>query len=115
MARRVLPLLEPYLPLFVEEPVVPEHGDHLAAAGRDSTPSRSRRASGCTHAGTSRRRSQAGIAVAQPDVSHAGGISETRRIAALAEAHDVALAPHCPLGPIALAACLQVDFASPTP
>ena len=54
-----------------------------------------------------------GIAVAQPDVSHAGGISETIRIAAMAEAHGVRLAPHCPLGPIALAACLQVDVATP--
>ena len=49
----------------------------------------------------------------QPDLSHAGGISEVRRIAAQAEVYDVALAPHCPLGPIALAASLQVDFASP--
>ncbi|MFC1960805.1 enolase C-terminal domain-like protein, partial [Chloroflexota bacterium] len=40
---------------------------------------------------------------------HAGGISETLRIANMAEAYDVALAPHCPLGPIALAACLQID------
>jgi galactonate dehydratase len=48
------------------------------------------------------------IDVAQPDLSHAGGISECRRIAAMAEAYDVALAPHCPLGPLALAACLQV-------
>jgi galactonate dehydratase len=56
---------------------------------------------------------QTGISVVQPDVSHAGGISEVRRIAALAEIFDAALAPHCPLGPIALAACLQVDFAAP--
>jgi galactonate dehydratase len=56
---------------------------------------------------------EAGIAVAQPDLSHAGGISEVRRIAALAEVYDVQLAPHCPLGPIALAACLQVGFATP--
>lgn len=54
-----------------------------------------------------------GVAVAQPDLSHAGGISEVRRIAAMAEAYDVSLAPHCPLGPIALAACLQVGFATP--
>src|SRR5262249_61038924 len=49
----------------------------------------------------------------QPDGSQAGGISETRRIAALAEIHDVVVAPHCPLGPIALAASLQIDFATP--
>jgi galactonate dehydratase len=53
-----------------------------------------------------------GVAILQPDVSHAGGITECVRIAAMAEAHDVALAPHCPLGPVALAACLHVDFVS---
>ncbi len=45
----------------------------------------------------------------QPDLSHAGGITECKKIASMAEAYDVALAPHCPLGPIALAACLQLD------
>ena len=44
-----------------------------------------------------------------PDTAHVGGISEMVRIGHWAEAYDVALAPHCPLGPIALAACLQVD------
>lgn len=44
-----------------------------------------------------------------PDTAHVGGISEMVRIGHMAEAYDVALAPHCPLGPIALAACLQVD------
>jgi galactonate dehydratase len=47
--------------------------------------------------------------VTNPDPAHVGGISETLRIAHMAEAYDVALAPHCPLGPIALAACLQID------
>jgi galactonate dehydratase len=47
--------------------------------------------------------------VINPDPAHVGGISETIRIGNWAEAYDVALAPHCPLGPIALAACLQVD------
>ena len=55
---------------------------------------------------------EGGVDVVQPDLSHAGGISEVRRIAALAEAYDVALAPHCPLGPVAFAASLQVDFCS---
>ena len=50
-----------------------------------------------------------GVDIIQPDLSHAGGITEVKKIAAMAEAYDVALAPHCPLGPIALAACLQVD------
>jgi galactonate dehydratase len=56
---------------------------------------------------------EAGVAVVQPDLSHAGGISEVRRIAAVAEMYDGSLAPHCPLGPIALAASLQVGFATP--
>jgi galactonate dehydratase len=54
-----------------------------------------------------------GLAVVQPDLSHAGGISEVRRIASLAEIFGANLAPHCPLGPIALAASLQVAFATP--
>ena len=53
-----------------------------------------------------------GVDIIQPDLSHAGGITEVKKIAAMAEAHDVALAPHCPLGPIALAACLNVDAIS---
>ena len=54
-----------------------------------------------------------GVDIIQPDVSHCGGILEARKIAAMAEAFDVAVALHCPLGPIALAACLQVDFCTP--
>jgi len=50
--------------------------------------------------------------IIQPDLSHAGGITEVRKIASMAECYDVALAPHCPLGPIALAACFQVDAVS---
>jgi galactonate dehydratase len=53
-----------------------------------------------------------GVAILQPDLSHAGGITECHKIAAMAEAHGAALAPHCPLGPVALAACLQVDWVS---
>jgi galactonate dehydratase len=49
------------------------------------------------------------VDIIQPDLSHAGGITECRKIASMAEAYDVAVAPHCPLGPIALAACLQLD------
>ena len=51
--------------------------------------------------------------IIQPDLSHAGGILEVRKIAAMAEAYDVAVAPHCPLGPLALAACLQIAACTP--
>ncbi|MDQ1752132.1 MAG: galactonate dehydratase [Pseudonocardiales bacterium] len=111
MARRVLPLLEPYLPMFVEEPVVPELSgqlDRICAGTSIPIATGERLYSRWDFVAAI----NAGIAVAQPDVSHAGGISELRRIATLAETYDVALAPHCPLGPIALAACLQVDLVS---
>ncbi|MCU1543707.1 MAG: galactonate dehydratase [Microbacteriaceae bacterium] len=111
-ARRVAPLLEQFHPLFLEEPVVPENSHLIGDIVRSTS---------IPIATGERLYSrqeflpvlQAGIAVAQPDLSHAGGISEVRRIAALAEVYDVQLAPHCPLGPIALAACLQVGFATP--
>lgn len=53
------------------------------------------------------------VDIIQPDLSHAGGISECKKIAAMAEAYDVAVAPHCPLGPIALGACIQLDTCTP--
>lgn len=111
-ARRLAPMLEPLHPFFIEEPVVPENS-HVIGRMVDAT---------TIPIATGERLYsrqeflpvlQAGIAIAQPDLSHAGGISEVRRIAALAETFDVTLAPHCPLGPLALAACLQVGFATP--
>jgi galactonate dehydratase len=112
MSRRLLPLLEPLHPLFVEEPLLPEHGANLAALV-NSTSVPIALGERLYSRWDFRQPLAAGIAVAQPDLSHAGGVSEVRRIAALAEAHDVALAPHCPLGPIALAASLQIAFATP--
>jgi galactonate dehydratase len=112
-ARRILPLLEPLHPLFVEEPILPGiSGDALArvvSATRLPVAVGERLYSRADFLPAL----EAGVAVVQPDVSHAGGISEVRRIAALAELFDVPLAPHCPLGPIALAASLQVAFATP--
>ncbi|TQF02831.1 galactonate dehydratase [Kitasatospora acidiphila] len=112
MSRRLLPLLEPFHPMFVEEPVLPEHcRDLRSLVESTSVPL----ATGERLYSRSDFRDvlATGIAVAQPDVSHAGGISEVRRIASLAEVHDVTMAPHCPLGPIALAASLQLAFAIP--
>jgi len=53
------------------------------------------------------------VDIIQPDLSHAGGISEVRKIAVMAEAFDIAVAPHSPLGPINLAASIQLDAVSP--
>jgi galactonate dehydratase len=111
-ARRLAVMLEPVRPFFIEEPVVPEKTDLIGEVVRASS----------VPVATGERlyhrteflpALQAGIAVAQPDLSHAGGITEVRKIAALADVYDVQLAPHCPLGPIALASCLQVGFATP--
>ncbi len=112
MARRVLPELEAVCPLFVEEPVLAEYSRDLGSlVGVSSVPL----ATGerLYSRWDFRDVLPTGIAVIQPDVSHAGGISELRRIAAMAEAWDVVVAPHCPLGPISLAASLQVSFAIP--
>ena len=111
-ARRILPLLAPYQPMFAEEPILPDR-PHLL---RDVvTVSSVPIATGerLYSRWDFRPALDAGVAVVQPDLSHAGGISETRRIAALAEVWDAKLAPHCPLGPIALAASLQVAFSTP--
>lgn len=112
VARQLCRELEPVHPLFVEEPVVPELSDQIGriAAGTTIPVATGER---LYSRWDFRDVLSAGIAVAQPDLSHAGGISEGRRIAAMAETWGVSLAPHCPLGPIALAASLQVDFASP--
>lgn len=53
------------------------------------------------------------IDIIQPDIAHSGGISETKKIATMAEAYDVGVAPHCPLGPLAFAASLQIGFSTP--
>lgn len=113
MARRLVRMLEEVQPMFVEEPIPPEiRGPALASVVSAST---------LPIALGERLYSRwdfkdvldAGVAVVQPDPSHAGGISELRRIAALAEVYGASLAPHCPLGPISLAASLQVAFATP--
>jgi galactonate dehydratase len=112
MAKVLIRELEPYKPLFIEEPVLAEHEEHypsLAAMTAIPIAAGERMYSRFDF---KRVLARGGLAILQPDVSHAGGISECVRIAAMAEAHDVALAPHCPLGPVALAACLHVDFVS---
>ncbi|GAA5084013.1 galactonate dehydratase [Thermocatellispora tengchongensis] len=112
LARQIVAAIEPAHPLFVEEPVAPEYLHRLGeiTAGTPVPIALGERLYSRTDFLPALT---AGLAVAQPDLSHAGGISEVRRIAALAETFDVPLAPHCPLGPIALAASLQVAFCTP--
>ncbi|MBN8636462.1 MAG: galactonate dehydratase [Anaerolineae bacterium] len=112
MAKVLAKELEPYHLMFIEEPVLSENNDALREiAAHTSTPI----ATGermFSRWDFKQLLQQGVVDIIQPDVSHAGGISETHRIATMAEAYDVALAPHCPLGPIALAACLQIDAIS---
>ncbi len=112
MAKVLLRELEPYRPLFVEEPVLAENAEYYPrlAAGTSIPLAAGERM--YSRWEFKRIFEQGGLSIVQPDLSHAGGITECSKIAAMAEAYDIALAPHCPLGPIALAACLQVDFVS---
>ena len=112
MARTLLKELEPLKPLFVEEPVLVENLDAFADLHRRSNIPLATGERSFTRWGFKELLERGCADIIQPDLSHAGGISEVRRIAAMAETYDVALAPHCPLGPVALADCLQVDFAS---
>lgn len=109
MAKVLVKELAPYRLMFIEEPVLSEHYEALKEiAPLSSTPI----ALGerlYSRWDFKRVLSEGYVDIIQPDPSHAGGITETRKIASMAEAYDVALALHCPLGPIALAANLQLD------
>ncbi|KAK7051761.1 enolase C-terminal domain-like protein [Favolaschia claudopus] len=113
LAKQLAKALEPHRPLFIEEPLLPGQqeeikllygmtGIPIALGERLFTRQEVRPyfEAGC-------------IDIIQPDLAHAGGISEVKKIATMAETYDVGVAPHCPLGPIALAACLQLGFSTP--
>lgn len=112
MAKTMLRELEPYRPLFVEEPVLAEQAEYyprLAAMTSIPLAAGERMYSRYEFKSVF---AAGGLSIVQPDLSHAGGITECMKIASMAEAYDITLAPHCPLGPIALASCLHVDFVS---
>lgn len=113
MAKQLAALLEPHRPLFIEEPLLSEHLEGYKQLARQTS---------IPVAMGERLYSrwdfkpflEAGVVdILQPDISHAGGISEVKKIATMAEAYDVAIAPHCPIGPIALAASMQVALSTP--
>jgi galactonate dehydratase len=112
MAKQLFKALEPSNPMFIEEPVLAENNEVLLELSRLSHIPIATGERMYTRWGFKELLKTGAADIIQPDVSHAGGIWETRKIAAMAEAFDVAVAPHCPLGPIALASCLQVDFCS---
>ncbi len=109
MAKMLIRELEPYHLMFVEEPILPMHNEALLDIKRSTSIPIATGERMCSRWDFKTILAEGSVDIIQPDVSHAGGISEVVRIAAMAEAYDVALAPHCPLGPIALASCIQVD------
>lgn len=109
MAKVLAKKLEEFDPMFIEEPVLCEQMElfpEIAACCNIPIATGERLYSRYDF---KRLLQIGGVDIIQPDLSHAGGITEVRKIASMAEAYDIALAPHCPLGPIALASCLQVD------
>lgn len=113
MAKVLAKELEPLHPMFIEEPVLPQNNEALREiANHTSTPI----AIGermFSRWDFKNALIDGYVDIIQPDLSHAGGISECKKIISMAEAFDVSAAPHCPLGPIALAACVQIDVCTP--
>jgi galactonate dehydratase len=112
MAKVLLRELEPFRPLFVEEPVLAEQAVYYPRLAEHTSIPLAAGERMYSRFEFKHVFQRGGIAIVQPDLSHAGGITECVKIASMAEAYDVAFAPHCPLGPVALASCLQVDFVS---
>ena len=106
--------LEPYGLYFLEEPCWPESVDGLAAINAAvATPI----ATGerVTNLAAFRDLFNArACEICQLDLTHCGGFTEARRVAALAEAHRIALAPHNPQGPVSTAASLEFGFSQPS-
>lgn len=113
LAKQLCRALEPSRPLFIEEPVLPTNPRALREIARSTTIPIAAGERLYTRWDFSELLHDQAVAVIQPDLSHCGGIFEARKISAMAEIHDIAIAPHCPLGPIALAACLQLDACTP--
>jgi galactonate dehydratase len=109
MAKILAKELEAFHPMFIEEPVLPENNEALREIANHVAIPIATGERMFSRWQVKNILQDGYVDIIQPDVSHAGGITECKKIISMAEAYDVAAAPHCPLGPIALAACLQVD------
>jgi galactonate dehydratase len=110
MAKDLMKELDSLKPMFIEEPVLSENKEAFIQLAQYTTAPIATGERLFSRWDFKPLLEGGAIDIVQPDLSHAGGISEVKRIAAMAEAYDVALAPHCPLGPISFAAALQIDF-----
>jgi galactonate dehydratase len=113
MAIAVIDALTELRPLFVEEPIVPEVVDDLVRVSHAVTVPIATGERVFTKFGFREYLEKQAVAVVQPDLCHAGGITEVKKIASMAEAHYVGLAPHNPLHALSTAACLQIDACCP--
>jgi galactonate dehydratase len=109
MAKVLMRELLPFKLMFIEEPVLSDHLECIPELAAISPAPIALGERMYSRYDFKRVFATGGVDIIQPDPSHAGGITETHKIAMMAEAYDVALALHCPLGPIALAANLQLD------
>ena len=113
MAKVLAKELETFHPMFLEEPVLSENNEALREIARCTSIPIATGERMFSRWDFKRLLTDGYVDIIQPDLSHAGGISECKKIAAMAEAFDVAVAPHCPLGPVALASCVQLDMCTP--
>jgi galactonate dehydratase len=113
MAVQLIKELEPFRPMFIEEPCLPENVDAMVRIAHGTTVPIATGERLYTKWAFREVLEKQAACILQPDLSHAGGIFEVRKIAAMAESWYASIAPHCPLGPISLAACLQLDACVP--
>ena len=112
-ARMLIKALEPHHPFFIEEPAPPENVDVMAEMARLTHLPVATGERIFTKWGFREVLEKGAASILQPDLCHAGGITEVRLIAGMAEAHYAVLAPHNPMGPISLAAGLQIAASIP--
>lgn len=105
--------LEPYYPMFIEEPVLPENVDAMVKVAQSTTIPIATGERLFTTWGFREVIEKQAAQVLQPDLSHCGGILQAFKIAAMGANYYCSVAPHNPLGPITLASCLQIDTCIP--
>ncbi|MFC7019888.1 MULTISPECIES: galactonate dehydratase [Haloarcula] len=112
MVRELVRRLEPYNLMFVDQPVLPEHSEVLASLSEQTTVPIATGERFYSRYDFKQLFVDDAVSVIEPCLIHVGGISEMKKLVSMAEAFDVAVVPHCPLGPIAFAAHLQVGFSA---